>query len=64
MPSKLYITPACVVITILPDGVPHVGCVTLTVVGTTGGVGTTSIAVGDADEATQVVSAVFLTYKV
>ena len=49
---------------ILPDGVPHVGWVTLAVVGTTGGVGIALIVVDDPDEVTQVLSAIFLTYKV
>ncbi len=49
---------------ILPDGVAQVGCTTLTVVGTTGGSGTALIVTADEDVVTQVLSAVFLTYKV
>ena len=64
MPFKLYSTPVCVAIVMLPDGVPQVGWVTLAVVGTTGGVGIALIVVAEDDEVTQVVSAVFLTYNV
>ena len=49
---------------ILPDGVAQVGCATLTVVGTTGGSGTALIVITDDEGVTQVLSAVFLTYKV
>ena len=64
MPSKLYSTPVCVVIEILPDGIAHVGCTTLEVVGTTGGVGIALIVIAAEDGVTQVLSAVFITYKV
>ena len=49
---------------ILPVGVPQVGWTTLAVVGTTGGIGIALMVIEDTDGVTQVLSAVFLTYKV
>jgi hypothetical protein len=49
---------------ILPDGVAQVGCTTLAVVGTIGGSGTALIVIAADEGVTQVLSAVFLTYKV
>ena len=60
----LYSTPDWVVKTIVPVGVPQVGCIVLATVGTEGGVGTALIPTVAAAAVEQVLSVVLLTRRV